>query len=168
MSKVKLTSGFTLIPEGTDVFKVVDVEYNEKFGKIKVTLRNADGLQQKEQYSIANPKTGEINEGAMNAFSYFAKNALNDMSADEIDPEDLVGYYVQADVQHDLVEGTDANTGKSVIRTFAHLRNYSPADGFDREEKAPAQKKIEKPADYKAEPATVAKLADLNLDEILG
>ena len=34
MAKIGLTEGFTLIPEGTHVFKITEVKYKEVFGKM--------------------------------------------------------------------------------------------------------------------------------------
>ena len=36
MARIPMTSGFTLIPEGTYVFRVYAATYDEEFGKIEV------------------------------------------------------------------------------------------------------------------------------------
>ena len=38
MARIPMTSGFTLIPEGTYVFRIYDVTYDEKFGALKVMM----------------------------------------------------------------------------------------------------------------------------------
>lgn len=43
MARIPMTSGFTLIPEGTYVFRVYGATYDEEFGKIEVKLVNAHG-----------------------------------------------------------------------------------------------------------------------------
>ena len=82
MAKIKLSEGgFTLIPEGVTTFKIVDVEYKEDFGKMKVTLQTKSGTKHIEQFTLLD-KNGEVNDGALKAFSYFAKTALNNYELD--------------------------------------------------------------------------------------
>ena len=39
MAKIKLTeSSFVIIPEGEHIFKVTEINYDEDFGKMEVTL----------------------------------------------------------------------------------------------------------------------------------
>lgn len=141
MAKIGLTDGFTLIPEGTHVFQITDVVYKQDFGKMEVTMKTASGQKHIERFSLLN-KDGQPNEGAMNAFSFFAKTALNDYSLKEIDEQDLIGHYMRCEVVHESVE-SNRNNGKMV--TFAHLGNKFPADGFDGVvESKPAEKKSTK------------------------
>lgn len=72
MARIPMTSGFTLIPEGTYVFRIYDATYDEEFGKIEIKLVNAAGMTHTERFSIKH-KNDELNEKALNAFSYFAK-----------------------------------------------------------------------------------------------
>lgn len=85
MARITLSknTGFTLIPEGFHVFKVVDVDMSkyDGFGKIEVKLETANGQKHSERFSLLNNK-GEVNEGALNAFSYFARTVLNDYKAE--------------------------------------------------------------------------------------
>ena len=127
MAKIGLTEGFTLIPEGWHVFKIVSVDYNEDYGKMAVTMQTESGQRHIERFSLLN-KMGEPNEGAMNAFSFFAKTALNDYKIKEIDEQDLVGHYMRCNVEHEEVASNKGN-GKTV--TFARLSEKEPADGFD-------------------------------------
>ena len=39
MAKIGLSDGFSLIPEGTHVFKITGVSYKEAFGKLEVTMQ---------------------------------------------------------------------------------------------------------------------------------
>ena len=73
MAKIGLVDGYTMLPEGEQIFKVTKVNYDEDFGKIEVTLQTKSGQSAKETFSILNAD-GETNEGALKAFSYFAKN----------------------------------------------------------------------------------------------
>ena len=129
MARIPMTSGFTIIPEGTYVFRVYAATYDEEFGKIEVKLVNAAGMTHTERFSIKN-KNDELNEGALNAFSYFAKTVLNDFSLEDIDPAELVDHFVCAEVVHTkLPSKNDPNK----IVTFANLGDKSPAEYFDFE-----------------------------------
>ncbi len=130
MAKLKLSEGgFTLIPEGVTVFKVTEVEHKDDFGKIDCTLQTKDGQTHHEKFSYINNQ-GEINEGALKAFSYFARNCMNNFDIEEIDPEDLVGCYIKATVKH---EKYTAKSGKHEGKelTAVRLNDYSVALGFE-------------------------------------
>ena len=127
MAKIKLSEGgFSLIPEGTTTFKIVEVEYKEDFGKMKVTLQTKDGKKHIEQFGLQT-KDGEVNEGALKAFSYFAKTALNNFSLDEIDETDLIGCYITATVKHEEFE---SNKEPGKMLKSARLNDYAVAVGF--------------------------------------
>lgn len=129
MARIPMTSGFTLIPEGTYVFRVYAATYDEEFGKIEVKLVNAAGMTHTERFSIKD-KNDEINEKALNAFSYFAKTVMGDYTLEDIDPVELVDHFVCAEVVHTkLPSNKDPN--KTV--TFANLGDKSPAEYFDTE-----------------------------------
>lgn len=171
MARIPMTSGFTLIPEGEYIFKIYDVTYDEDFGKIQVKLVNAQGATHIERFSIKN-NDDTYNEGALNAFSYFAKTALNDYGLDDIEPTDLINHYIRAEVVHTELP-SNRNPNKTV--TFANLGGKAPADGFDTEPVARAlslgaEGKSAPPAapktTEKAAPATGSK--GLDLDSLLG
>lgn len=128
MAKIKLSEGgFSLIPEGTTTFKIVGVEYDEDFGKMVVDMQTKDGKKHTERFMLQK-KNGEINEGALKAFSYFAKTALNNFQLDEIDHEDIIGCYITATVKHEdysYEKDGETKTGKS-----AKLNDYAVAVGF--------------------------------------
>lgn len=129
MARIPMTSGFTLIPEGTYVFRVYDATYDEEFGKIKVKLVNAAGMTHTERFSIKD-KNDELNEKTLNAFSYFAKTVMGDYTLEDIDPSELIDHFVCAEVVHTkLPSNKDPN--KTV--TFANLGDKSPAEYFDTE-----------------------------------
>ena len=133
MARIGLSSGFSVIPEGTHTFKITAVEYKEDFGKLSVTMQTQDGEKHIERYSLLT-NDGEVNQGALNAFSYFAKTALNDFSLKEIDHEDLVGCFIECDVEHDIQPNRN-DPSKTV--TFVRLADKRPSDGWDE---APAPK----------------------------
>lgn len=128
MAKIKLSEGgYQLIPEGTTTFKIVAVEYKEDFGKMKVDLQTKDGKKHTENFSLLK-NDGEVNEGALKAFSYFAKTALNNFSLDEIDETDLIGCYITATVKHEEFE---SNKEPGKMLKSARLNDYAVAVGFE-------------------------------------
>ena len=143
MARVKLSEGgFTLIPEGVTTFKITDVEYNEDFGKMKVHMQTKSGAKHTEQFSLLTAK-GEVNEGALKAFSYFAKTALNNYELDEIDESDLIGCYITATVKHEEFE---SNKTPGRMLKSARLNDYTVAAGFGSGEHK-VKPKAEEPAD---------------------
>lgn len=133
MARIPMTNGYQVIPEGEYVFRIYDAKYDEDFGRVEISLVNAQGATHKERYNLKNAND-EFNEAAMNAFSYFAKTAMNDYGMSDIDPVELKDHYIRAEITHTQVE-SKREPGK--MMTFAHLGNKSPADGFDT---APTQR----------------------------
>lgn len=131
MAKMKLSeSGFKLIPEGVTVFKVMEVDDSkyEDFGKLAVKMQTAKGENHTENFTLLN-KNGAINEGALKAWSYFARTCLNNFQADEIDTQDVKGCYIQATVKHEKyirTRGDNAGTEGVSVR----LNDYTTATGF--------------------------------------
>lgn len=169
MAKIGLTEGFSLITKGTHVFQITGVNYKEDFGKMEITLQLATGQKHVERFSLLT-KDGEPNQGGLNAFSYFAKVALNDFSLAEIDHEDLVGHFIRCEVDHEEVE---SNRTPGKMLKFVRLGDKEPADGFDEEDEAPAPapKKEAAPAAAKTAQKATAGKADgkkFDLNSILG
>ena len=127
MARIPMTGGFQIMPEGEQVLKITAAEYDGDFGKAIFTLANAKGQTCREQFSLLN-QDGTPNEKSMNAFSFFAKTAMNDFDMEDIDPVELVGHYLRAEVIHRTQPNRNDPT-KTV--TFINLGNKSPADGFD-------------------------------------
>lgn len=131
MAKMKLFgNAFTPIPEGSTIFKVVEVDDSkyEDFGKLAVKLQTAKGETHIETFNLINAN-GEINNGALKAWSYFARVCLNNYQADEIDTQDIVGCYIQATVKHEKYirkNGEKAGTEGTAVR----LNDYTTATGF--------------------------------------
>lgn len=173
MARIPMTSGFTICPEGTHVFRIYDVDYDEKWGKIEVKMVNAQGITHIERFSLKD-KNDEPNESAMNAFSYFAKTALQnfDLSeGDEIEHTDLIDHYIRAEVVHTkLPSRKDPNK----LVTFANLGDKSPADGFDTTPTPSAMNMSRKPqtdAQTASAPVTAptsAPAGNLDLKALLG
>lgn len=163
MAKIGLSEGFSLIPKGTHVFKIIGVNYKEDFGKMEVVMQMATGQKHTERFYLLN-KDGEPNQGGLNAFSYFAKTALNDFSLEEIDEQDLVGHFIRCEVDHEEVE-SDKTLGKML--KFVRLGDKESANGFDDDEIPAAPKKQSKPAQAEPEKHETKKPA-FDLGSLLG
>ena len=163
MATIQLTSGFTVCPEGEHIFRIYKVEYNQDFGKLNIYLVNAQGITHIERFSLINV-SGEPNERAYNAFSYFAKTALKDPYRTAIDPNELVNHYIKAKVVHTILP-SNKEPGKTM--TFANLSDKWQADGFDTTpvEKALTLGTEQQAAQPKAAPT---QSTGLNLDSLLG
>ena len=127
MAKIGLTEGFSVIPEGTHVFKITDVKYKEDFGKLEVTMQTQSGAKHIERFSLLK-SDGSPNEGAYNALSYFAKTALQNYDLSEIDHTDLIGHFIECDVEHD-VQPNKNKPDKTV--TFVRLADKRFSDGWE-------------------------------------
>lgn len=144
MGKIGLAEGtFALIPEGTHVFKITKVVHKKDFGKVEITMETKEGLKHVERYSLMS-SDGSNNDVALRIFSYTARCAMNNPALKEIDSDELVGHYIQADVEHD-VQPNKNDPSKTV--TFLKLNNKKPSNGFGDEEipmpKTSAEKKAE-------------------------
>lgn len=129
MARIPLTPAFSLIPEGTYVFKITAVEDKMAFGKLNITLETQDGLKHVERYSFKK-KDGSDNPGAYNAFGFFARTALHDSGGelDEVNTDDLIGCFIEADVEHDH-QPSKNDPNKTV--TFVRLTEKRESDGWD-------------------------------------
>ncbi len=159
MARIPLSKGgYTPIPEGEHIFKVVKSTYDEDFGKLEVELITASGQRHTERFNLIG-NDGEINEKAQNAFSFFAKTALNNYNLEEIDHEDIVGCYIKCRVEHDVLPSR--NDPERTV-TFCRLTYKEPASGFENEEA-----ETPTPSDAKSTPAT-KKNSKIDLDDLLG
>lgn len=127
MARIPMTGGFKVMPEGVQVLKITKAEYDEDFGKAIFTLTNVNGQTCLERFSLLN-NDNTPNEGALKAFSFFAKTALNNFDLEDVDPTELVGHYIRAEVIHNTVQ---SNQDPTKTKTFVNLGSKSPADGFD-------------------------------------
>ena len=127
MARIPMTGGFQIMPEGEQVLKITKAEYDEDFGKAIFTLENAKGQTCLERFSLLN-QDNTPNEKALGAFSFFAKTAMNNFDLEDVDPVELVGCYIRAEVVHNKVTSTKDPTK---MMTFVNLGDKSPADGFD-------------------------------------
>ena len=127
MARIPMTGGFKVMPEGEQVLKITKAEYDEDFGKAIFTLTNANGQTCLERFSLLN-NDNTPNEKALNAFSFFAKTAMNNFDLEDVDPAELVGRYIRAEVIHNTVP---SNQDPTKTKTFVNLGSKSPAAGFD-------------------------------------
>ena len=146
MARIPMTGGFQIMPEGEQVLKITKAEYEEDFGKAIFILENAKGQTCQERFSLLN-QDGTPNERALGAFSFFAKTAMNDFDMEDVDPTELVGHDIRAEIIHNKVPSIKDPTK---MTTFVNLGNKSPADGFD------------------GAPAAAPKAAGLDLAALLG
>ena len=156
MAIIPMTNGFTIIPEGNHIFRIYDVEYNPDFGKLIVKMVNAKGIIHIERFSLMG-NDGNPNDAACNAFSYFAKTALNNFALEEIDHTDIIGRYIGGEITHTkLPSKKDPNE----TLTFANIGKKWVAEGFDTE---PVEKALTLGTeDTKPAPAPKSESVDLN------
>ena len=128
MATIQMTNNtFTVCPEGRHIFRIYKVDFNPDFGKVVVHMVNAQGITHQERFGLMRAD-GSMNEGACNAFSYFAKTALNDFTLEEIDHTWLIDRYIGAEVTH-TVQPNKNDPTKNI--TFANLGDKWVAEGFD-------------------------------------
>ena len=119
--------GFSLISEGWHDFKITGVEYDERFGKMEILLVTKNGQKHTERFTLLD-NNGEINQKAINAFSFFARVAMNDFQIDSLDHEDLVGRFIRGKIEHTKSNKPNPKTGK--YSTFANITEKEPSVGF--------------------------------------
>lgn len=122
MARITLTSGFKRISEGEHAFYIYDCKYEESFGQLDLYLFSESTGETHLEKFFFTKTNGEANEGALNAFSYLAKVALNDFECEEIDPVDLIGARFIGTIAYQDVNG----------KTYAHIGEKSVYDDRPR------------------------------------
>ena len=164
MARISLTSSFTPIPEGTYVFGIYDVTYDEDFGKMEVRMVTANGLRHTERFTLKDAND-EVNERAMNAFSIFAKTALGRFDVEDIDHTDLIGHYIRASVIHTQ---RPSRQDPSKMTTFVNLdRDKEHADAFDTSPSQSALNLMQGNVPERPQKAP-ASASSIDLDSLLG
>lgn len=141
MITLPLTGGFAPMDEGEQVLRIYGVEYDERKANLTIHMINAQAQTMREVFRFKKANN-ETNEGAMNAFSYFAKVAMGDFELTELNPENLVNRYIRVEVVHNEHNGN----------TYANLGwNKEHAEDFDEDPVPEALEKVfipkpEKPA----------------------
>lgn len=123
----RLSGGFKMIPEGWHTFRIDSVNYDQTFGKVEIEMVTEDGHKHIERFYLVT-KSGQPSEGAQNAFSYFVATAMDDWDMDEVDPQEMVGRFIEADVIHRASDRINENTGKPYVH--ANLGDKKPSDGW--------------------------------------
>ena len=162
MALIPMTNTFSICPKGEQIFRIYKVEYNEEFGKLIVHLVNAQGNIVQNRFSLMN-QDGSSNDKACNAFSFFAKNALNDFNIPAVDPMTLVDRYIKLEVTH--TEAASNKTAGATV-TFVNVKNPSVANSFDTEPCAKALT-IGKEVNVPTAPAPEATTTGLDLNALL-
>lgn len=140
MAKIKLVdTGYTMIPEGSYIFKITKVVYDEEYGDMRIEMVTKNGLKHTERFGLLD-KNGEVSEGAMKAFSYTARVALNNPNLDIIDEQDLVGCYIKATVVHKTSSTVNSKTGKPYVN--AVLDDKESSLGFDDKVKSESKAEV--------------------------
>jgi hypothetical protein len=107
--------------------EVDDSKYDD-FGKLSVKLQTAKGEIHNETFSLVG-KNNEVNEGALRAWSYFARTCLGNYQANEIDTQDIVGCYITTNVRHETYTRTKGDRAGEEAKAV-RLSDYSTASGF--------------------------------------
>ena len=132
MAKIGLSGGFRRLEEGpAQLLEIVDVKYDDKYNKATVTFQDGAGGTQTETYMMGTPgkKQSRGQKVAQDMFSTMAKHAVHDWTIDDIDPDELVGLTVVADVTKD--KSVNEDTGE--VRYYTHVRNFKEAPVEDGE-----------------------------------
>lgn len=154
MAKIALaaSNGQFISEAGEKVLLIITkAHYDSEFGKVEIELKNEKGEIITNNYGLLD-KEGEQSEGALKAFSYFTRVAMNDWGVDDVEPEDLVGKFIRADIE--LEKGTKA--------TFANIKkSYMTEDSFELEvkEKKATPKSATLPSGVKAKTTKATKAA---------
>ena len=165
MANIQLSKGFKLCPEGNHIFRIWKVDYDEDFGKVLVYLVNAQGITHLERFNLMLNAT-EPNTKACEAFSFFARAALNDSKRDEIDHTELLNKYIGLEIVHNT---SPSKTDPTQTSTFANSIKRWAADGFDTEpvEKALTLGMGTKPVAKGTETEQPANPGDIDLGRLL-
>lgn len=171
--KVKLSDKvFTVCPEGEHLFRISKVQVDEEFQVITLTLTTPDGFTDLERYQLLD-SDGEMNDGAVGAFSILARSALQMGNIDEIDPKILLNHYIKATVSH-TVKASTKKVGQTV--TFTSISNIGSTtkEEYDAQKaaqpQAVAQQSTNAPKPAAPAPASVPKKTDgkIDLDALFG
>jgi hypothetical protein len=149
---MKLTLNETInyiIPEGWHVFYITDVKTNEDFGKAEVYMKTKDDLRHAERFHFMK-NDGSKNDGAIAAFSFFARTAFNDPELQDVEVEDLKGHYIRCLVKHERVSNKFAD---GVDQIYIRLVSKKVATKFE-DDPAPAPASKPAPASSATAPST--------------
>ena len=122
------------LEEGTHNFKIVAVDFKEEYMKLSITLRTKYGAETYLNFNFIG-NDGKPNDVANRIFSFFARTALHDKEAKQVDPETLVGRYVQATASKRTYTNKDGEEKVAFdLKGFKEINGYedaTPAAGVD-------------------------------------
>ena len=113
------------LDEGVHNFKIVAVDFNEEFMRLSITLRTKYGAETFMNFNFitADKKPNEV---ASRIFSYFARTALHNKDAKEVDPETLVGCFIQGTASKRTYTNKDGEE-----KTAFDIKNFKEINGFE-------------------------------------
>ena len=125
MPKIMLRDGFKNLQVGdAQVLLVKRVKFNEKFMKIQVTFADERGGTCVENFNLRG-SNGKPNDVAFGIFSTIYKCCTHDNSNREVDPTEIEGCRIIADVYQQIVKDDDGDeTGR-----YIHVRNFREFEG---------------------------------------
>ena len=125
MGKIGLIQGFRNLEVGeAQTLLIKKVSYDEKFMKCKVTFADDEDRTLTETFMFKGKKKGTVNEVALGIFSTIAKCATHDFTDREIDPEEIEGLYIVADVYEQVVKDEEGDEKGR----YKHVRNFKEAE----------------------------------------
>lgn len=127
---------FQIIPEGRDVFFISEVEVDDEFNKVTLTILNKDGVKCEQRFSFDKPD-GTYNTVALGIYNRIAKAALDLPVGKMYDDMDLKGKYFKATVVHKenkYVARTGKYAGQERTITNIQFNDLAHATQFDDEE----------------------------------
>ena len=131
MAKIGLIQGFRNLEVGKEqLLKIRKVSYEEKYMKYKVTFADDQDGALTETFTFKGKKKGTVNEVALGIFSTIAKCATHDFADREIDPSEIEGLYIVADVYEQVVKNDEGEeTGR-----YLHVRNFKEVEEEEAED----------------------------------
>lgn len=132
MAKIKtMAVGGSLLPEGKTQFKIIKVDDSkyEDFGKLEIKMVTQNGQPYSERFGLINAKTGEMNAGAVKAYSFWVGTILGIWGEQEVDSDELEGKFIEANVTQVESDTISEKTGKPFVNN--QLENMKAINGFD-------------------------------------
>lgn len=127
MAMLTLTEAFRPLTVGKDqLLTITHVDYDEKYMKAKVTFADADGCSATEYFTFKGKKKGEKNTVALAIFSNIAYCATHDFTVRDIDPTEIEGKKVIAEVYEQ-----EYTTEQGETKKFIHLKGFKEAPTDD-------------------------------------
>lgn len=122
-----LTDGFKNLQVGdSQTLLVKRVKFNQKYQKIQVTFADDRGGTCVENFNLRGAN-GKPNDVAMGIFSTIYKCCTHDFTNREVEPTDIEGCHIIADVYQQIVKDDDGDeTGR-----YIHVRNFRECDEDD-------------------------------------